>query len=216
MTNLIFDYDGTLHDSIRIYAPAFRLALDHLVSFGITKSKEWSEDEICHWLGFSSKDMWNAFIPDLPQKRKDECSQIIGDAMLQFAHEGQAQLYPHAIEVLQQLNKDGYNLIFLSNCKHSYMQSHIEQFHLDNYFSAFYCTEDFDFKPKHEIFCTIKQNYIGEFIVIGDRFQDMEIAQRHGLKSIGCSYGYGEPWELSYSTMVASKVDDIVLLLKHM
>jgi len=110
----------------------------------------------------------------------------------------------------EQLNKDDYTLIFLSNCKHSYMQSHIEQFHLDNYFSAFYCTEDFDLKPKYEIFNTIKQNYNGEFIIIGDRFQDMEIAQMHDLKAIGCSYGYGEKWELSNSTAVATQVSDIV------
>ena len=210
MTNLIFDYDGTLHDSIKIYASAFRLAYSHLVSLCIAEDKEWSDDEISHWLGFSSKDMWNAFLPDLSQNRKDECSQIIGDAMIQFVHEGKAQIYPHGIEVLQQLNKDDYTLIFLSNCKHSYMQSHIEQFHLDNYFSAFYCTEDFDLKPKYEIFNTIKQNYNGEFIIIGDRFQDMEIAQMHDLKAIGCSYGYGEKWELSNSTAVATQVSDIV------
>ncbi len=216
MTNLIFDYDGTLHDSIQIYAPAFRLANTHLVALSLVENKEWTDNEISRWLGFSSKDMWNTFMPSLPQVIKDECSQIIADAMLRFVHEGKARLYPHATTVLQQLGEAGYNLIFLSNCKHNYMLSHISVFRLYDYFSDFYCTEDFDFKPKYEIFNTIKQNHIGEFIVIGDRFHDMEIAEKHGLKAIGCSYGYGEEWELSKATSVSSQVTDIVSLLKFM
>lgn len=216
MVNLIFDYDGTLHDSIKIYAPAFRIAYAHLVSLGLAENKDWTDAGIRHWLGFNSQDMWNAFLPDLPQYRKDECSQIIGEAMLRFVQEGKAQLYPHVTEVLQQLKNLDYTLIFLSNCKHSYMQAHIEKFHLGEYFSSFYCAEDYAFKPKYEIFNRIKQNNTGEFIVIGDRVQDIEIAKKHGLKSIGCSYGYGEKWELSHSTVVVSKVGDIVLSLKSM
>jgi len=214
MTNLIFDYDGTLHDSIKIYAPAFRLAYAYLASLSLAGNKEWTDHEISRWLGFSSKDMWNAFMPDLPQSMKDECSGLIGDAMLRFVHDGKAQLYPHALETLQQLITDGYTLIFLSNCKRNYMLAHIEQFHLEHYFSAFYCTEDFAFQAKYEIFNTINRDFSGEFIIIGDRFQDMEIAEKHGLKSIGCSYGYGEKQELLYASATASSVEQIVPSLK--
>ena len=31
MKGVIFDYDGTLHESIRIYAPAFHRAYEYLV-----------------------------------------------------------------------------------------------------------------------------------------------------------------------------------------
>ena len=34
MINLLFDYDGTLHDSLRIYAPALQTAYDRLVRLG--------------------------------------------------------------------------------------------------------------------------------------------------------------------------------------
>lgn len=210
MTNLIFDYDGTLHNSIKIYAPAFRLAYAHLVAHSLAENKKWTDHEISRWLGFSSKDMWNAFMPDLPQNYKDECSKLIGDVMLKSVNEGKARLYPYVPEVLHRLNNDGYTLIFLSNCKNSYMQAHIDWFHLDRYFSAFYCTEDFEFLPKYEIFNTIKQKHAGNFIVIGDRFQDMEIAQKHGLKAIGCSYGYGNRQELLAATVTVTDVGEIV------
>lgn len=213
MINLIFDYDGTLHNSIKIYAPAFQHAYEHLVSLNLAKKRRWKDGEISHWLGYSSKDMWDAFMPDLPQKYKDECSQIIGDTMLKLIYEGRAQLYPHAMEVLQELKQSGYRLIFLSNCKRSYMMAHMKYFGLEDYFFSFYCTEDFDFKPKHVIFDTIKKSHAGEFIVIGDRFQDMEMAKMHKLKAIGCLYGYGQPLEFVYTKMLALEIRDILTFL---
>ena len=32
--NIIFDYDGTLHNSIKIYGPAFRKAYEYLIKEG--------------------------------------------------------------------------------------------------------------------------------------------------------------------------------------
>lgn len=209
MKILIFDYDGTLHDSIKIYAPAFRLAYEHLVSFGMAVQRNWSDNEISHWLGFSSKDMWNEFMPDLPQEWKDRCSQMIGDKMLCFIQEGKAELYPHSLEVLQQLKTNGYRLIFLSNCKRNYMEAHIKQFKLDEYFSDFYCTESYNFIPKYEIFTFIKQKHSGDYIVIGDRFQDMEIAKKYNLKSIGCKYGYGDLDELVNASIVINNIIEL-------
>ena len=34
MTTLLFDYDGTLHESLRLYAPAMQDAYDHLTARG--------------------------------------------------------------------------------------------------------------------------------------------------------------------------------------
>lgn len=208
--NLIFDYDGTLHNSIHIYAPAFRHAYEHLVMLGKAKPREWTNREISQWLGLSSKDMWNRFMPNLSQAVQDECSSIIGNLMLELVQQGKAVLYPSVLEVLHKLKSKGYNMIFLSNCKHSYMKAHIEEFHLDDFFSDFYCTEDYDFKPKFEIFKIIKKNNPGEFIVIGDRYQDIEIAKIHELHSIGCGYGYGMESELFSATVIVQTPIEIL------
>lgn len=216
MKNLIFDYDGTLHNSIKIYAPAFNKAFDFLAEKGFTQKQVLSHKKISYWLGFSAKDMWDSFMPNLPKEIKDKCSKIIGDEMLRLVKCNKAELYPDALNVLHQLKKLGYNLIFLSNCKHTYMEAHKQAFALDDYFCEFYCTEDYDFKPKHIIFETIKQKYYGEFIIIGDRFQDMEVAQKFGLKSIGCRYGYGSETELMYATYVVNNDYEISLCVKSM
>ena len=89
------------------------------------------------------------------------------------------------------------------------MNIHKKQFNLDKYFSAFYCTESFSFNPKYEIFSQIKSNYTGDWIVIGDRLHDIEIAQRHNLKFIGCAYGYGKRKELEGADSIAEKPEEL-------
>jgi phosphoglycolate phosphatase len=213
MTNLIFDYDGTLHNSIKIYAHAFRTAYTYLVDNGFANPNEFTDLEISYWLGFSADDMWKCFLPNLPDEEKQKCSAIIGREMLCLIHKGMAELYPQAEYVLQKLKDFGYNLIFLSNCKHAYMESHIGQFRLHRFFSGFYCSEDFGFIPKHEIFKTIKVNHPGDYIVIGDRFQDMEISVMNNLPSVGCLYGYGSHSELQHATYRIDNLSDILLFL---
>lgn len=210
MANLIFDYDGTLHESLCIYAPAFRLGYSHLVRKGLASDKKFSDAEISQWLGFSAKDMWENFLPELPQLEKDLCSRIIGDKMIRLTLAGKAKLYPGAKTVLRRLKATGHNLIFLSNCKHSYMQAHREQFSLERYFSAFYCTEDFNFAPKWQIAESILEEFSGKCIVIGDRWLDIEIAHRHQLLSIGCAYGYGSTDELNRATIQVPSVEGII------
>lgn len=213
MTNLLFDYDGTLHNSIKIYAPAFRTAYTYLVENGFADSKEFTDQEISYWLGFTADDMWKCFLPNLPEEEKKKCSAIIGKEMISLIDKGMAELYPQTENILQKLKDLGYNLIFLSNCKRAYMEAHISQFHLDYFFSAFYCSEDFGFIPKHEIFHMIKANFPGDFLIIGDRFHDMEIAEMHHLRSIGCLYGYGTLSELKTAAFQIEKLSDILLYL---
>ena len=212
MTNLLFDYDGTLHNSIKIYGPAFRTAYTYLVDHGFAYFKEFTDLEISPWLGFTAADMWKCFLPTLPEEVKKKCSTMIGKEMISLINKGMAELYPQAENTLQKLKGLGYNLIFLSNCKHAYMEAHIKQFRLNHFFSGFYCSEDFGFIPKHIIFNTIKANYPGDFIVIGDRFQDMEISIMHNLKSVGCLYGYGASYELQHATYRIDKLSDLLPL----
>lgn len=212
--NIIFDYDGTLHDSIKIYAPAFKKAYEYLVKNGYAKDRVWTDSQISKWLGYSSKDMWQEFMPQLSSPLKEHCSAIIGDAMLEYIKEGKARLYEGSLETLDKLRDMGYNLIFLSNCKTQYMQMHIKVFNLDKYFSAFYCTQQYDFAPKYEIFKDISKKHSGSFIVVGDRFQDIEMADKHGLFSIGCAYGYGTGEELKKADALAGSVGEIVGILE--
>jgi phosphoglycolate phosphatase len=210
ITNLLFDFDGTLHDTIRIYAPAFRKAYHYLTNHGFAGEREWTDSEISKWLGYTSRDMWEMFMPGLPEKEKEKCSSIIGIEMLTSLKSGGARLYSGAADALRQLKSDGYRLILLSNCKLVYMRESNRRFSLEQFFSAFYCAEQYGYAPKYEIFHEIAGNHDGSFVVIGDRKSDMEIADMNGLPSIGCSFGYGNREELISASATVSSPAEIV------
>ena len=207
---IIFDYDGTIHDGLVIYGPAFRLAYNYLKELGfIPKESEISDEKIGSFLGYSSVDTWSVFRPDLPLEIKNVCSEMITQGLLAFVKMGKARLYENSLDMLRSLKDKGYSLVFLSNCKRGYMEAHIKSFGLDKYFDGFYCTEDFGFTPKHEIFEYIEKEFNGDFAIIGDRFHDIEVALKHNIFAVGCNYGYGSLNELSDADIVVDKVGEI-------
>lgn len=205
-TYLIFDYDGTLHNTAKIYVPAFRKAYEFLTSQGMVKDRTFTDEEISSWLGYSPKDMWTTFLPDLTWEQLRAPSAMITGELLQQIATGKARLFDGTLDVLQALVHDGYKLLYLSNCTHDYMEQHRKTFGLDRFFTAYYCTEDYDYAPKYEIFESIQKDYPGNYAVIGDRFHDIETAEKHGLPAIGCAYGYGSRDELAYASVI---IDDI-------
>ena len=206
---IIFDYDGTLHDSTDNYILAFKKAYDYLVSQGKANPRTWENVEITKWLGFSSKDMWANFMPDLEENYQQVASRIIGDTLQQKVQADEAVLYPGALETMAYLKEAGYRLVFLSNCRHEYMEAHRQIFHLDRYFEGMYCTEDYNFLPKYNIFMQFKDKYEPPFLIVGDRSQDFEIGKVHQLKIIGCNYGYGTEQELKMSDIRINDIRDL-------
>ena len=216
MANLIFDYDGTLHQSMLTYAPAFRATCKMLADNGYMAEREFNDEEISYWLGFNSTDMWNNFLPDVPADVKENARIFLGQDMGQRVENGEGALYPHAEEVLAELKSQGHTLIFLSNCRVKYMERHSRIFGLQRFFDYFYCCEEFDFIPKYQIFRLFSLQHKGEFIVIGDRFHDIETAEKNGLKSIGCGYGYGKKGELSAADIIVDDITEIPQAVKKL
>lgn len=203
---VILDYDGTIHDSTRNYIQAFKAAYAFLVDVGHADPREWADAEITKWLGYSSKAMWENFMPALDEEIRSTASKMIGQALLEKAQKGQAVLYEGALETLLALKEKGYRLVFLSNCSRAYMEAHRDSFGLDRYFYGMYCTEDFGFIPKYEIFESIRSIFPGGYLIVGDRFQDIEVAEHHPVRTVGCRYGFGFPGELDSADVL---IDDI-------
>lgn len=213
--NLLFDYDGTLHDSSATYLPAFKKTLAWLEDNGYDVGREYSDEQIGYWLGFSAKDMWNSFAPELDDAVKETCSKMIGAEMRRLTEAGKARLYPGIPATLERLKADGHRLFFVSNCHHSYMQMHRKAFDLDRFFTDFYCCEDYGWIPKADLFPTIQQAWgtgiaaHDDFMIIGDRFHDMNMAREHGIRSVGCAYGFGTRDEIADADAIAETPSDL-------
>ncbi len=210
---IFFDYDGTLHNGLKIYAPAFREAYAYLVENYYAEPREWTDKEISYWLGFAPMEMWNRFMPGIPEETKVTCSGIISSTMKALTEEGKAELYEGSVEVLAYLRRKGYHLIFISNCKSYYKEAHNRMFELDSYFEELIATEDYGFLPKNEIIRSIKGRFEGGHAIVGDRLQDMEAGRDNGMLTIGCSYGYGSAAELEGADIIIGDILELKNIL---
>lgn len=203
-TILILDYDGTVHDTMAVYEPAFRHAMNDLEEKGWLKHRDYSGEEIKVWIGYNAKEMWSRFQPEFTQEQRDYGSSLVGTYMKEAVENRKARLYPYAEQVLTELKKD-YELYFLSNCKDAYLEANRNRFHLDLYYDVFYSSEQFGFIPKEEIFRKIRIPG-RKYIVIGDREVDLRLAKENGLPFIGCLYGFCGVGELDGADVL---IDDI-------
>lgn len=206
---LIFDYDGTIHNTIVIYEAAFRRCFEWLVEEGYTEYQEIASDRIAGWLGINSREMWNSFLPQLSQEVKEAASQRVGADMVERIHAHQAVWYPKAEEVLEELKAAGYPMVILSNCKIAYREANWEEFSMYRWFSAFYDCESYGFAPKTEIIKELQKKFSGPFIVIGDRYSDLECAKACKSPFVGCLYGFGKKGELEDADLTADSIENL-------
>lgn len=207
--NIIFDYDGTIHNSMKTYGPAFRSTVAWLAENGLAEPRDYTDNEISYWLGFNSNDMWENFMPHLAPEIRQAARKRLGKDMAERVENGEGALFDGAEDMLAQLKSLGHTLIFLSNCRISYLERHRRIFALDRFFDHFYCCEEFGFIPKYEIFRRFSGTHDGGYIVVGDRFHDIETAVKNNLRSVGCAYGYGSGDELSAADIIVHSPAEI-------
>ena len=180
---------------------------------GCAPPRIYSDREVSIYLGMNAEDMWNAFMPGLPQALKQFASERIGSEMVRLIKQGEAVLYDGVPAMLDELTAQGHTLVFLSNCKHAYQQAHRAYFGLDQWFSGYFCCENYENRPKEAIFPSIKARFGGPYVVIGDRASDFRVASVHGLRSIGCGYGFGTREELALADVVVQSCKEIPRLI---
>jgi len=208
---IVFDWDGTLHDSMKIYKKAFLKAYQYLVDHEYALEKEWKDEEIYVFLGKNPKEMWECFEPKLTKEVIDIVSPMISKSMEESIQKNEAVLYPGALEVLTYLKKKGYKLIYLSNSKTYYMNAMDKTFKLYLIFDMMLCSEMYNFISKKHILERVIQSLPKDIIVIGDRYLDIETGIYNQVRTIGCTYGYGTSKELENADL---RIDDIRDLMK--
>ncbi len=215
--NIVFDYDGTLHETMRIYGPAFRMNYRNLTERGLVSPKDFTDGEIAYWLGFTAADMWNTFAPQLPPEERAACSTRIQNEMQRLILNGTAQLYPEIPGILDELKRRGYGIWFLSNCKTVYLEAHRKRFDLDRWFDGYYWAEAENWAPKPVILRKFLNEHAGDAVMAGDRFLDIDAGNACGIPTIAAAYGYGSPEEYKSASAVAETpsglFDHIVRLL---
>lgn len=203
---IIFDYDGTLHNSAVNYYEAFQQTYHFLVEEGLAPDRSYSFAEVTSFLGDSPTEMWKRCVPTLTEKMRNQVIAMLGHILLERVQNGKAVLYDGALDTLDHLRSKGYITLFLSHCPESYLAAHRDAFHLDRYFDAMFCTGSYGFQKKCDIFPQIVHSFPKEYLIVGDRYHDIEIGLVHHALTVGCRYGFGTKEELSLASI---QINDI-------
>jgi len=204
---VVFDWDGTLHETKKLYGEAVRKSYAYLIESGYAKPKLIDDDSLTKYLGMTAKDMWDDFMPNLPEDIRSKAEKIVADSMVELVLDNKAKLYDGVLEMLKTLKDKGYKLMVLSNCKVAYINAFRKMFNLDELFTQYYPAEKYDFIPKSKMLAMAMEEYPGTYVMIGDRFLDIQAGVANNVKTIGCSYGYGSTSELiSADYIVASPI----------
>lgn len=163
----------------------------------------------------NSRDMWNSFLPELPEQVRDEASCRVGNAMAEQIRARRAVWYPGAEETLDQLKADGYTMVVVSNCKIVYHEANWRAFSMERWFAAFFDCESFEFAPKTEIIREVQKRFDAPYLFIGDRRGDLECALAWNSPFIGCRYGFGRDGELEGSDAIADSVRELPWLVSR-
>ena len=208
--SIIFDFDGTLHDTIKIYYPAFSEGVKILKEHGYAKDFELSENNVKRFLGEKPNFAYDLLAKDADEDFKLEVMTHVGQKMDENIRNKIGKLYDGTEEVLEKLSKT-YDLYILSNCRESYLDQALDIYGIKKYFKEYYAAETFDFIPKDEIIRQERKNLKEEIIFVGDRHHDMDAARKNNLRSIFCTYGFGPEDEGKDTTY---KIDSIREMLE--
>lgn len=210
--SIIFDFDGTLHDTIEIYYPAFKKGISNLQKHGIAKDYQVTRENISVFLGEKPSYAYELIAKDASDKLKLETQKIVGLTMEKYMEEGAGKLYPKTYEVLDLLSKK-YDLYILSNARNRYLDKALHVYDIKKYFKKAYAAESFNYIPKDKILEKIIPDMKPEVIFVGDRFHDINAAVANNIKNIFCTYGFGKISEGEKADYKIDSIEEILQIL---
>ena len=123
--SIIFDFDGTLHNTIKIYYPAFSEGVKILKDHGYAKDFELSEENVKRFLGEKPNFAYDLLAKDADEDFKKKIITHVGQKMDENIKNRVGKLYDGTEEVLEKLSKT-YDLYILSNCRESYLDQALD------------------------------------------------------------------------------------------
>lgn len=208
ITNIIFDFDGTLGDTASIIIQTMQATIKEL------NLPVRSDEECAAMIGLR--------LIEIPAVLFPECGDI-GELYAEtyrrlfytFNNDGAVTLYPHVMETLEQLKRRGITLTIASSRSHASLAQYVESLGLSSLISYILGADDVkEGKPNPEPINKILSIFhfrAEETLVVGDTSFDIQMGKSARTMTCGVSYGNGNRESLADANWV---IDDFSELLK--
>ena len=222
MKYIIFDFDGTIGDSQSLIVKTLQDTMR-------ARKLEVKSDEACaKTIGLRLDE---AFISLFGMSAEEgmECAATYREIFLDNKKTMIVQPFPHVIETLRELHRQGFILGMASSRNHCSLDGYVKQMQLEDIFSSIVAGDDVEHvKPAPDmVFMALGEmkgmknpvtsaesgdveDLLDEVLVVGDMTFDVDMAHNAGCKACAVTYGNGTREQLASSEFI---IDDFAELL---
>jgi len=186
---LVFDWDGTLVDSIERIVTSLQFASKQAMTVEV------SETQAKNVIGLGLVEAIAKLHPELDKQADNQELEQIADAYRQhylYDNPVPAPLFSGVTNLLHELRSNDYTLAISTGKSRRGLQQSIDEHKVADYFSVTKCADENKSKPHPEMLHEILQelNFNNEqALMIGDSEHDLHMASNAKVKSIGVTHG---------------------------
>jgi len=196
---LIFDWDGTLMDSIDQIVDCLAAAADDAGAPDLPVST------LRDIIGLGLREAMDALYPGEPEEMID---RLVERYRYHFVEQkrGSAELFPGVEAMLERLTGNGFQLAVATGKARVGLKRVFHETGYDRYFHASRCADETESKPHpkmvHELIAELNADP-ERTLMIGDTSYDMRMAENAGIEALAVSYGVHNCQQLKEHTPVA-------------
>lgn len=223
MKYIIFDFDGTIGDSQSLIVKTLQDTMR------ARKLEVKSEEACAKTIGLRLDE---AFVSLFGMSAEEgmECAATYREIFLENKMTMIVQPFPHVIETLRELHRQGYVLGMASSRNHCSLDGYVHQMQLEDIFSSIVAGDDVEHvKPAPDMVFKALGEMLGmknpgasaegenikdvlaETLVVGDMNFDVDMAHHAGCKACAVTYGNGTREQLASAEFI---IDDFAELLE--
>ena len=230
MKYIIFDFDGTIGDSQSLIVKTLQDTMR------ARKLEVKSEEACAKTIGLRLDE---AFVSLFGMSAEEgmECAATYREIFLDNKKTMIVQPFPHVIDTLRELHRQGYVLGMASSRNHCSLDGYVKQMQLEDIFSSIVAGDDVEHvKPAPDmVFKALREmkemknpgasaedvknpgtsaedikDVLAETLVVGDMNFDVDMAHHAGCKACAVTYGNGTREQLASAEFI---IDDFAELL---
>lgn len=182
---LIFDWDGTLMDSLAQIVASVKAAAHEL---GVPEPTEHAARDI---IGLGLPEAMRILFPQVSEERREALRQSYAKHFV-AGFGGQSQPFAGTERLLEELQAQGKTLAVATGKSRRGLDRVLEQTQYQVFFSATRCADETASKPDPQMLSELLQELqvpVERAVMIGDTTYDLAMAEAIGMASIGVTYG---------------------------
>lgn len=186
LDSIIFDLDGTLWDSTKEILITWNSVIEKYEGL-----QTLTRDDLKKFMGTPTSKIFDGLFPNLDINTRKELEEECSKDEMDYLRVHGGKLYEGIKGVLEQL-AGKYKLFIVSNCQHGYIETFMNYYGFQKYFSDFEYIGRTGLPKGENIKLVMERNSLESSIYVGDTQGDRKAANLAGIPFIFAKYGFGD------------------------